>query len=83
MAKRVSLKEYYAMQSSADGWQPVKKVCLDGKVRSFRPMGYDCIHFGYGIGDSIKCSAFPDDPKHGCPAMNCPWRCRHFKIRNS
>lgn len=83
MEKRLPLKEYLAKSGRVEWWEPIKKVCFDGKVRAFKPRGDDCVHFGYGIGGSVKCAAFPNDPKHGCPAMGCPWRCKYFQIRKS
>lgn len=81
--KRKPLKEYFHDQYQEERWVTVVKQCFDGKQRRFKPTGYDCMHYGYGIGGAVKCAAFPGEPKHGCPALYCPWRCKHFKLRKN
>lgn len=67
-------------EESINQWKPVEKVCFDGIVRRFKPSGYDCKHIRIGYG-GVKCAAYPTEPRHGCPAMGCPWRCSRFELK--
>lgn len=62
-------------------WQPVTKVCFDGVARKFKPRGYDCAHYKAGYG-GVKCAAYPNDPKRGCPCQKAPWRCKYFTLKD-
>lgn len=81
--RKIPYNEYLWNLNKAERWEPIVKICFDGTERKFKPRGYDCAHYGYGIGGIIKCAAYPQDPRHGCPVEARPWRCKHFELKKN
>lgn len=61
----------------------IRRKCNDGKTRELGVMGYDCKHHRWISYPYIasQCDAYDDGKRHECAAMNCPWRCKHFEMK--